>query len=211
MKRYFFLLPLVLILLQSVGYLLLTPAQADLQVHEFHCALDDAIPFCEWMIFPYIAWYLYYAGTLLFLLFANRRDFTHTAWAIFACAAVSMLVALILPNGIPISMRPDFDALGRDNIAIWLVKWIYAHDSPPRTVMPSMHTSISVVLAVRMFCNQATKHLRGVQIGCCILSILIILSTVMVKQHSILDVIAGIATAAIVCTVTALLERKQKQ
>ena len=33
-----------------------------------HCGLDDLIPFCKYAIVPYVLWFLYVPGVLLFLL-----------------------------------------------------------------------------------------------------------------------------------------------
>ena len=40
-----------------------------------HVALDDFIPFNEYFIVPYMMWFLYVAGTILYFLFTNREDY----------------------------------------------------------------------------------------------------------------------------------------
>ena len=40
-----------------------------------HCALDDAIPFCEYFLIPYLFWFVYLIGTLAYTLFCDRDGF----------------------------------------------------------------------------------------------------------------------------------------
>ena len=39
----------------------------DVPIHILHTPLDDWIPFCEYFIIPYVMWYLYVAGTVVYL------------------------------------------------------------------------------------------------------------------------------------------------
>lgn len=62
----------LLLLLCWVGYLVLffltenlIPAERCIPVH---CGLDDVIPFCEVFIVPYVGWYFFIAGSLLYYL-----------------------------------------------------------------------------------------------------------------------------------------------
>lgn len=38
-----------------------------------HTALDDLIPFSEYFIVPYLLWFVYVAGTILFFFFKNKQ------------------------------------------------------------------------------------------------------------------------------------------
>ena len=39
-----------------------------------HTRLDDMIPFNEYFIIPYLLWFAYVAGTILFFFFTNKQD-----------------------------------------------------------------------------------------------------------------------------------------
>ena len=39
----------------------------NVPIHIIHTKFDDYIPFCEYFIIPYVLWYLYVAGTVLYL------------------------------------------------------------------------------------------------------------------------------------------------
>ena len=43
--------------------------------HIIHVALDDYIPFNEYFIIPYLFWFLYVAGTVMYFFFKDKHDF----------------------------------------------------------------------------------------------------------------------------------------
>ena len=54
--------------------------------HIMHASLDDLIPFNEYFIIPYLLWFLYVAGTLVFFLFRSKptgRTITGSAFSCF--------------------------------------------------------------------------------------------------------------------------------
>lgn len=170
-------------------------------------ALDRMIPFCEWFVIPYYIWYLCIAGTLIYPLFKNKREFIRANLLVVGCMLLPMIFCTVCPNGIDISLRPDFETLGRDNFAIRLVQLIYLADTPARNVMPSMHVSVSwaMFFAVLQSKIMLKKPIYRVLSG--ILCISISLATVFIKQHSVLDVFAGVATAVLVFVLVFIAER----
>ena len=188
--------------IHSIWYELLRICFLDDKVLLIESPLDAKIPFCEWFIIPYCTWYFCIAAIVIYPLFkSDRREFLRSNLVLMGAMLIPMFICTFIPNGIDEALRPDFDALGRDNFAIDLVKMIYAADTPPRNVMPSMHVSISfamffVILQSKTMCKSVyAKLLSG--IWCVMISA----STVFIKQHSILDVYAGIAVAVIVALI----------
>ncbi|MBO5869221.1 MAG: phosphatase PAP2 family protein [Clostridia bacterium] len=179
----------------------------DASVLIIESALDRMIPFCEWFVIPYYSWYLCIAATLLYPFFRCKREFIRASLLLIGCMVLPMIFCTLCPNGIDVSLRPDFETLGRDNIATRLVQLIYLADSPPRNVMPSMHVSVSwamffaVIQSKIMLKKPIFKALSGVW------CIAISLSTVFIKQHSILDVFAGIGTAVLVAVTVYIAEK----
>ena len=191
-------------LFHSVWYELLRIGFLDDDVLLIESSFDSSIPFCEWFIIPYCC----IAAIVVYPLFkSDRREFLRSNLVLIGAMLIPMFICTFIPNGIDMAMRPDFDTLGRDNLAIDLVKLIYAADTPPRNVMPSMHVSISfamffVILQSKTMCKRAWAKLLSF-IWC----VLIAASTVFIKQHSILDVYAGIAVAVVVALVGYIGER----
>ena len=194
--------------LHFMWYEALRVAYADSDVLNIHSSLDDKIPFCEWFVLPYVFWYGYIALVLFYSLYRGKREFIRADMLLTGCMLLPMIFCTLVPNGIDIAMRPDFASLGRDNFAIDLVKSIYEADSPPRNVMPSMHVSVSWALMFAVFQSEGLKNKRLLKISAAIMSILISLATVFIKQHSILDVFVGIATALLVFVIVKFCESR---
>ena len=164
----------------------------------FSSPLDLQIPFCEWFVIPYVLWFPYIIFTMVLVVISGKKGFLHSCAIIYLSTAIPMLFCILVPNGIPITLRPDFEALGRDNPAIWLVKFIYLVDSPPRNCMPSMHVSVSCGLFFAILSNKQIPWRKWLIPGSFVLSTLICMATVFIKQHSILDVFAGVIVSVTV-------------
>lgn len=156
-----------------------------------HSPLDDQIPFIEWFGIPYSVWFVYIAAVIIGSLVTSKRDFLRSHTLVFLCMMLPMVFCTAVPNGISEAMRPDFATLGRENLGTLIVQFIYSTDSPPTSVMPSMHCAVSVVLVFAVLQLSSLKGKPVPKICATVLSVLIILATVFIKQHSILDLIAG--------------------
>jgi len=100
---------------------------------------------------------------------------------------VFLLVSLFIPNGL--ELRPY--TFERDNIFTELVKGLYATDTPTN-VFPSIHVFNSICVHVAISKNSVIRKHPVIVYSSFILMLLIILSTMFLKQHSILDVTSGI-------------------
>ena len=186
-------------LFHTLWYELVRIFTADSDVLIIHSSLDASIPFIEWFAFPYILWFPYIAAVLLWGLYAGKREFLRNMALITACMFIPMLFCTVVPNGLSPDIRPDFETLGRSNAGTWVVKVLYASDSPPRCVMPSMHCAVSLSLFYALLRSEKLKGRAWVKVAGGVLSLLIILATVFIKQHSVLDLFAGLGLALITC------------
>ena len=172
----------------------------------FSSPLDLQIPFCEWFVIPYVLWFPYIIFTMVLAVMSGKKDFLHSCAIIYLSIFIPMTFCLFVPNGIPIELRPDFEALGRNNPAIWLVKFIYLVDSPPRNCMPSMHVSVSCALFFTILTNKQIPWRKWLIPCSFLLSALICAATVLIKQHSILDVYYGVIVAVSVFAAVMIVE-----
>lgn len=152
--------------------------------------IDAVIPFCEWFIIPYVLWYP-------FILFTNvllARNGTKSEYMYLAIMTIVGMVTCLVGNTVfPTEIARDpnlLENLGRSNILTKLTAFIYACDDPPRVVFPSMHVYGSIVLAAALIRSKNVK--RYIKISGTVLAVLICLSTVFVKQHSIIDLVAAV-------------------
>ena len=158
-----------------------------------HCRLDNLIPFCKYAIVPYILWFPWIPFTLFYLLYkAPREDFWRLCIPLFTGMTMALLFYAIVPNGL--ALRPKY-VPGTDIFA-QLVRMIYRSDTP-MNVCPSIHVFNSVTLALAY---HHCARLRGrkwlwVRVSADLLCVSIILSTMLLKQHSVIDVMGGIILA----------------
>ena len=164
------------------------------------------MPFCEWFVIPYVLWFPYIIFTMVLAVMSGKKGFLHSCAIIYLSIFIPMTFCLFVPNGIPIELRPDFEALGRNNPAIWLVKFIYLVDSPPRNCMPSMHVSVSCALFFTILTNKQIPWRKWLIPCSFLLSALICAATVLIKQHSILDVYYGVLVAVSVFAAVMIVE-----
>ena len=101
-----------------------------------------------------------------------------------------LIISTLYPNGQ--DLRPT--TFARDNIFVDMVKHLYNGDTPTN-IFPSIHVynSIAVFLAVRNSEHLKKNHL--IQWCSFSLTVLIRLSTLFLKQHTVVDLIGAIAFA----------------
>ena len=153
--------------------------------------LDDFIPFSELFVIPYFLWFLYIAAGYIFLFFASREEFTRMCIFLYAGMTIALIIYTVFPNGQ--QLRVDYSQLGRDNILIDSIRSLQGLDTP-YNVFPSIHclNSIGMHIAIAKS-SHLNKHRKLVVLSSFILVVLIIMSTVFLKQHSILDVFGAFA------------------
>lgn len=160
--------------------------------HLIHTALDDRIPFIEYFIIPYLLWFLFIAVFVLYFFFRDQQEFLRLALMLMSGMTLFLIISTVFPNGL--MLRPD--SFARDNIFVDLCRFLWSADTATN-VFPSIHVYNSLAVAIAVVKSRHLKTHRGVQVGAVLLTVLIILSTMFLKQHSVIDVIGGIFLAAI--------------
>ena len=172
-----------------------------------HCSLDDLIPFCKYAVIPYFAWFVWIPFTLFYLLWkAPRADFWRLCLPLFAGMTIALAVYVIIPNGLDI--RP-YRVYGSDIFAR-TVRWLYATDTATN-VCPSIHVFNSVTLMMAYYRSRIfdAPRRRWMRPAAAVLCVSIIASTVLLKQHSCIDVVLGILLAMVLDTAASSLERSE--
>ena len=146
--------------------------------------LDDKIPFLEWFVVPYCLWYPFLAGAGLYTLVREPAAFRRFMYFLMAGFSLSLLICFVIPNGQ--DLRPE--SFGRENLFTWMVAGIYRADTNTN-VFPSMHVVGAMAAAAAVF---DCPRLRRLRIPAAALAILISISTVFIKQHSVLDIAGGL-------------------
>lgn len=157
--------------------------------HATQTALDASIPFFAPAVIAYFLWFPLLVGAGLWLMVKDGRGFREYMWFLAVCFTLSAAVYFLWPSGQ--DLRPDLRA--PKDIFERVLARIYAMDTNTN-VFPSLHVSCSVgtVLALR---GSPTTKRNGIRPVTAALAVLIILSTVLVKQHALLDIPGGVAAA----------------
>jgi len=156
--------------------------------HDFSLPLDARLPFVPAFILFYVAayvsWYLGYV-----LICRKHPQCCGVVFADLIAKVICLVFFIFLPTSI---QRPVPEG---DGPILWLVRLIYAADTPADNLFPSIHC-LESWLVWRGMIGQA--HLsRKVKIVYFVSAMLVFAATLLVKQHVIVDIPAGIAVGEI--------------
>ena len=167
-------------------------ARVDVPFTYIHCAIDDYIPFCEYFIIPYLLWFVYVFATLALLFFdlKHLENYYQTIATLIIGMTASLLIYTLFPNAQ--NMRPT--QFTHDNIFTQVISMLYATDTDTN-VLPSIHVFNSLAVHMSLTNCEALRDHKGVRYGSLILTLLIIMSTMFLKQHSVIDVCCGATLA----------------
>ena len=154
------------------------------------CPLDDLIPFCEYFIVPYATWFVELAVIPLLLLKYDRKQYYYLCAVMFTGMTLCLGVYLIFPNGLDLRVE-----ITRQNIFADLVRLIQAVDTPTN-VCPSIHVASAMAMDLAI-CRSVLGQRRWVRMLANSVFVLICLSTVFLKQHSVIDIFWGVAVTAV--------------
>ncbi len=155
----------------------LIPAEKCYSVHSI---VDDWIPFCEVFWIPYVFWYALIVISLGYFLLRNIDSFRRLQTYIIITQAVALIIYVAFPTRQDLRPRE----FSRDNFLTQCVAFLYRIDTNTG-VCPSLHVAISLGIG-----SVWTKE-KGISRwwkAFIILSVgLICLSTMFIKQHSVVD------------------------
>ena len=149
--------------------------------------LDNIIPFKSIFIIPYVYWYLYIVIGFIFILVNSRKDYIRVFISFFIGMSVCYIAYYLYPTEIT---RPTIE---NSNILNYLVNIIYSIDRPVNC-FPSLHVLTTYFIMRYTKYKDSKKMFYYTQI----VGILIIASTLFIKQHFIVDVISAILLVEII-------------
>lgn len=176
----------------------LIPAE---RCHVIHCALDDRIPFREIFLIPYVFWYFLVAGSEVYFALYHIESFRKLNTYIIITQVIAMAVYILFPNRQ--DLRPV--VFPRDNLLTRGVGLLYAVDTNTG-VCPSLHVAYSLALvSVWTKYRETGAFRKGFVV---VWAVLICLSTLYIKQHSVVDVLAAAAVCLVAEAITYGLPRR---
>jgi len=177
------------LLLGWVGYFALFFLTENLipaeRCYPVHCRLDDLIPFHEIFLIPYVFWYVLIVLSLLYFMLYNVDGFKNLQKYIIITQVVAMTIYILFPSRQ--DLRPVM--FERDNFLTRCVEFLYAFDTNTG-VCPSLHVAYSLGIA-SVWLREKTAS-KPWKVFVLVAVVLICLSTMFIKQHSAVDVLAAI-------------------
>lgn len=170
--------------------------QRDVAVHEIDFGIDDYIPFCEIFIVPYLLWFAYVAFTVIFLCIRDQEESDKLVAFLMTGMTIFIIVSAVFPNGH--NLRPK--VFERDNIFIDLIRHLYAADTPTN-ILPSIHVYNSVAIMIAVWRSRCFANHNIIRAAMLALGVSIICSTVLIKQHSMLDVLLALLLSAVMYSI----------
>lgn len=160
-----------------------------------YCALDDRIPFCEWFYIPYMLWTVSMLAFCLYTLLYDVDAFKWYMKFLTVSMSISTVIFLIYPSCQ--NLRPT--EFPRDNILTKAVAFLYRADTNTN-VFPSEHVIGAIAVWLGSLRCKTLRSPGKIAAGTAFM-LLVSVSTVFLKQHSVLDVLAAIP----VCLLSAML------
>ena len=147
-----------------------------------HSRLDDIIPFVPVFIVPYVLWFFYISLPTLWFLRHSREDFWNLVRYMFTGMTVALAIYTIVPTGLHLRT-----AVTGTDVFSNLVQFLYVTDTSTN-VCPSIHVMNSIAVNVIVQRYNGFKHPLLIKTSSYVLAVLICASTVLLKQHSVIDV-----------------------
>lgn len=173
----------------------------DREVYSLLTAVDEAIPFVKYFALPYSVW-IFYIYVCLFYFFKKDVNVYYRMLLTYAtCALLCYLIYSVFQTTVA---RPYVG--GSDPFSL-LMQYIYDRDRP-YNCFPSIHC-FSSYMVMRAIWTSSFRNRRNLTLitG---MSSLIILSTLFVKQHVVMDVLGAILLVEVVTAALVAFERKSR-
>jgi membrane-associated phospholipid phosphatase len=169
-------------------------------VHSLVLDIDSVTPFIKVFILPYISWYFFIFFTLCYFCIKDRSGYFKTLKSyligLIVCYSVYFVYQTIVP-------RPE---LAGDDLLTKIVSYIYSSD-PPYNAFPSIHVFTTYLMMKALRSSPIKNKSNSLIING--IGILIILSTLFVKQHVFLDVISAIFLGDVVLRLVSHFEKEK--
>ena len=183
LPAYAFVPAILAVSFNFIAYYIPKAVLVNAKHYDLSIFIDDLIPFLPCFIFFYILAYGQWASNYIYHARLGREQFYHIATSVILAKLISMICFLVIPTEI---VRPEITGGGLWN---FLTQMIYDADTP-RNLFPSLHCveSWTVYRAARMM-KKAPRWYAPLQL---FISVMVFASTVFVKQHFFIDILAGI-------------------
>ncbi len=189
---------IICVIIQSIFYALTKVCASTPTV--LTSEIDNKIVFNTLAIIPYCLWYIM-LFTVPFMFYKNDKNlFMKYIVSYLIVSLIADIIFIIYPTTV---IRPE---IINNDLLSTLTKLIYFIDTPSENCFPSLHCAVSMLwIFYSLKCKNSSWYIKTPII---IMSILIMISTVVIKQHVVIDIIGGIFIAIVAYVLMGIYENK---
>ena len=158
--------------------------------HLITLPLDDKIPLIPFFIIFYTIWYPYLFVVFYFIFKKDKNKFKSLIKKYIVCAVIADLCFIIYPT-----MVTRLEVNGYNSLVSLMLYITYITDIPVNC-FPSLHCTFALLVMYAVTFDKNMNKVFRILVG--IISPLICLSTVLVKQHSVIDVVGALFLSCII-------------
>jgi len=170
-------------------------------IHNVNLYIDDKIPFLSFFVSFYVIWYVLLILIPVLLYKKDYDKLREYAYVYCVCGLISTFIFLLFPTTITRAIIVD------DSIPNKVVEYIYKFDNPPLNCFPSLHALESMLWIFYVGFNK--KYSKITRIIITFICVGIILSTLFIKQHSIIDIFGAFLVLVLGYNVAKLILKKR--
>ncbi len=190
----------LLVLFQSLKYNLIK--NLNLKTTIIGHQIDESIPFIPEFVYFYYIWYLLVFFVPFVIYLYSKKHFIRYALAAVIGNIIVAACYIIYPAAI---IRASFEV---NNLSTYIVDLTYRFDYPVTNCFPSSHCFFAFLF---IFATYGLKEIKlCYRIGLWLTSIMIVLSTLFIKQHVLIDVIGALILLLIIVPIIMIIEKEPK-
>lgn len=199
--RYGYLPIITLFSFNSIIYFFTKLAYDPSRVYDLSLEIDQSLPFVSPFILVYVLAYLQWVLGYIMIARESREEIYKAATANMISKVFCGIIFLAIPT---VMVRAELSGGGIFN---QLTSLIYAADTPAVNLFPSIHCLESWAV---FRCSLKLKLPIGYKIAMGVFSLAVFASVLLVKQHIILDIPAGILVFELAYLIVHLTKIDQK-
>jgi membrane-associated phospholipid phosphatase len=187
MRKYPLLIPIAYAMFYFPCFMLLEKVPMLSGYYTVQFWPDEIMPFIPEFVIPYLSWFIMVPLAGVFFLIAERERYFELCFLLFTGMTVCLFIYTVFPTQVMLRQPLITDGFCTD-----LVRMIRERDTSTN-VLPSIHVANTVAVMLVVGRSQVLRAWQKHAVN--IWGILICLSTMLIDQHSIADVLCGCGLA----------------
>ena len=153
--------------------------------------IDYYMPYNKYFIIAYAMWWPLVPAAFIYFYLRDIPSFKALCFQVLIVCYITLIIYLVYPSYLDLR-QPIIESDICSNIIIWL-----RNIDPPRNVFPSLHVSETMSICFVVYKSKDILLNKFIKYFIYLISLMIIISTILIDQHSLADIILAIILSAI--------------